>query len=175
MANGILLIYIIKYKFFKDKEILQLSAFEISHLETLLHVLQHGKAKAWEQTDWGIEVNVDKELANVTPADYDALVLPGGVMNPDKLRQNEDAVNFVKEFLQSGKPIAAICHGPQILIETGLLKGKTMTSFPSLQTDLRNAGVNWVDKEIVHFDNLITSRKPSDLDAFNEELIKTLS
>ena len=136
---------------------------------------QHGKVKAWDKTDWGIEVKVDKELANVKPADYDALILPGGVMNPDKLRQNEDAVNFVIEFLQSGKPIAAICHGPQILIETGLLKGKTMTSFPSLQTDLKNAGVNWVDKEIVHFDNLITSRKPSDLDAFNEELIKTLS
>jgi protease I len=136
---------------------------------------QLGKVKAWDKTDWGIEVKVDKELANVKPADYDALVLPGGVMNPDKLRQNENAVNFVKEFLQSGKPVAAICHGPQILIETGLLKGKTMTSFPSLQTDLRNAGVNWVDKEIVHFDNLITSRKPSDLYAFNEELIKTLS
>src|ERR1035437_8393365 len=136
---------------------------------------QRGKVKAWDKIDWGIEVKVDKELANVKPADYDALVLPGGVMNPDKLRQNGDAVNFVKEFLQSGKPIAAICHGPQILIETGLLKGKTMTSFPSLQTDLRNAGVNWVDEEIVHFDNLITSRKPADLDAFNEELIKTLS
>jgi len=135
---------------------------------------QRGKVKAWDKTDWGIEVKVDKELANVKPADYDALILPGGVMNPDKLRQNENAVNFVKEFLQSGKPVAAICHGPQILIETGLLKGKTMTSFPSLQTDLKNAGVNWVDKEIVHFDNLITSRKPSDLDAFNEELIKTL-
>jgi protease I len=136
---------------------------------------QRGKVKAWDKTDWGIEVKVDKELTNVKPADYDALILPGGVMNPDKLRQNGDAVNFVKEFLQSGKPIAAICHGPQILIETGLLKGKTMTSFPSLQTDLRNAGVNWVDEEIVHFDNLITSRKPTDLDAFNEELIKTLS
>ena len=136
---------------------------------------QRGKVKAWDKTDWGIEVKVDKELANVKPSDYDALILPGGVMNPDKLRQNENAVNFVKEFLQSGKPVAAICHGPQILIETGLLKGKTMTSFPSLQTDLKNAGVNWVDKEIVHFDNLITSRKPSDLDAFYEELIKTLS
>jgi len=136
---------------------------------------QRGNVKAWNKTDWGIKVKVDKELSNVKPADYDALVLPGGVMNPDKLRQNRDAVNFVKEFLQSGKPIAAICHGPQILIETGLLKGKTMTSFPSLQTDLKNAGVNWVDEEIVHFENLITSRKPSDLDAFNKKLIKTLS
>jgi protease I len=136
---------------------------------------QRGKVKAWNKTDWGIKVKVDKELSNVKPADYDALILPGGVMNPDKLRQNGDAVNFVKEFLQSGKPIAAICHGPQILIETGLLKGKTMTSFPSLQTDLKNAGVNWVDEEIVHFENLITSRKPADLDAFNKKLIKTLS
>lgn len=136
---------------------------------------QKGKVKAWKHTDWGIEVDVDKELSDAKTTDYDALVLPGGVMNPDTLRQNPDAVKFAKEFLQSGKPVAAICHGPQTLIETGLLDGKTMTSFPSLQTDLRNAGVYWVDKEMVHDGNLITSRKPADLTAFNNELIKALA
>ncbi len=136
---------------------------------------QKGKVKAWKHTDWGIEINVDKNLADAEPSAYEALVLPGGVMNPDTLRQNKDAVKFAKDFLESGKPVAAICHGPQTLIETGMLEGKTMTSFPSLQTDLKNAGVNWIDKEMVHDGNLITSRKPADLDAFNNELIKTLS
>ncbi|MDR3681109.1 MAG: type 1 glutamine amidotransferase [Flavipsychrobacter sp.] len=134
-----------------------------------------GKIRAWNKTDWGIEIKVDKVLGSADPDDYDALVLPGGVMNPDKLRRNEDAVIFAKVFLESGKPVAAICHGPQTLIETGLLSGKKMTSFPSLQTDLKNAGVEWVDEEMVHDDNLITSRKPTDLEAFNSELIKALS
>ncbi len=134
-----------------------------------------GKVKAWNTKDWGIELDVDKELSAAKTKDYDALVLPGGVMNPDKLRQNGEAVQFVKEFLQSGKPLAAICHGPQTLIETGLLSGRKMTSYPSLQTDLKNAGVNWVDEEMVHDGNLITSRKPADLEAFNKELIKTLA
>lgn len=142
-----------------------------------VHVIspQPGKIKAWNFTDWGIDVKVDVVLKDANPADYNALVLPGGVLNPDVLRQNELAVSFVKEFLQSGKPVAAICHGPQILIETGLLKGKTMTSYPAIKTDLRNAGANWVDDEVVHFENLITSRTPDDLDAFNNELIQTLS
>jgi protease I len=133
------------------------------------------KVKAWDKTDWGVELKVDSEVGKAKPSDYDALVLPGGVMNPDKLRQSTEAVKFVKEFLQSGKPVAAICHGPQTLIETGLLAGKTMTSYPSLKTDLKNAGVNWVDKEMVHTDNIISSRKPEDLNAFNKELIKTLA
>jgi protease I len=131
--------------------------------------------KAWDETNWGIDVKVDKELAHAKVADYDALVLPGGVLNPDKLRQNKVAVSFVKEFLHSGKPVAAICHGSQTLVETGLLRGKTMTSYPAIKTDLINAGANWVDKEVVHFENLITSRTPADLEDFNEELIETLS
>ena len=134
-----------------------------------------GKIKAWNTKDWGIEINVDKELKDAKVEDYDALVLPGGVLNPDKLRTNKDAVAFVKEFLQSGKPVAAICHGPQTLIETGLLEGRRMTSYPSLKTDLKNAGANWVDQEMVHDGNLISSRKPDDLPAFNKELIKVLS
>jgi protease I len=135
------------------------------------------KVKAWNgnEKDWGIEIEVDKQLEYADLNDYDVLVLPGGVMNPDKLRQNDNAVLFTKKFLKSGKLVAAICHGPQTLIETGLLEGKTMTSFPSLQTDLKNAGANWVDQEMVHDGNLITSRRPADIPAFNDEIIKTLS
>lgn len=134
-----------------------------------------GKIKAWDKNHWGQEVPVDKDLSEARPEDYDALVLPGGVMNPDKLRQNKNAVSFVKRFINSGKPVAAICHGPQTLIETGLIEGRTMTSYPSLQTDLRNAGVDWVDKEVVHSGQFITSRRPGDLEAFNRELLSELS
>ncbi|WP_214653008.1 type 1 glutamine amidotransferase domain-containing protein [Mucilaginibacter segetis] len=133
-----------------------------------------GKIKAWNKTDWGIEVEVDKQLDAVSPDDYDALVLPGGVLNPDKLRQNKDAVAFVSAFLDEGKPVAAICHGPQMLIETGMIKGRTLTSYPSLQTDLKNAGANWVDQEVVVDNGLVTSRKPDDLDAFNRKTIEEI-
>ncbi|MHB8206357.1 type 1 glutamine amidotransferase domain-containing protein [Mucilaginibacter sp.] len=140
----------------------------------IVHVIspQSGKIKAWDKTNWGIEVDVDKQLDEVSPDDYDALVLPGGVMNPDKLRQNKDAVAFVTAFLKEGKPIAAICHGPQILIETGLIKGRRLTSFPSLQTDLKNAGAEWVDEEVVVDNGLVTSRTPADLSAFNKKAIE---
>ena len=140
----------------------------------IVHVIspKSGKIKAWDKTNWGIEVDVDKQLDEVKPEDYDALVLPGGVMNPDKLRQNKDAVAFVKAFLDEGKPVAAICHGPQMLIETGLIKGRKLTSFPSLQTDLKNAGAEWVDEEVVVDNGLVTSRKPDDLPAFNKKTIE---
>lgn len=131
-----------------------------------------GKIKAWNETDWGIEVEVDKPLIEVSPDDYDALVLPGGVLNPDKLRQNKQAVAFVSAFLDEGKPVAAICHGPQMLIETGMIGGRTLTSFPSLQTDLKNAGAHWVDQEVVVDNGLVTSRKPADLEAFNAKAIE---
>ena len=131
-----------------------------------------GKIKAWDKTNWGIEVDVDKQLAEVSPDDYDALVLPGGVMNPDKLRQNKDAVAFVSAFLDEGKPIAAICHGPQMLIETGMIKGRKLTSYPSLQTDLKNAGAKWVDEEVVVDNGLVTSRRPGDLPAFNKKMVE---
>ena len=140
----------------------------------IVHVIspKSGKIKAWDKTNWGIEVDVDKQLDEVSPDDYDALVLPGGVMNPDKLRQNKDAVAFVTAFLKEGKPVAAICHGPQMLIETGLIKGRKLTSFPSLQTDLKNAGAEWVDEEVVVDNGLVTSRKPDDLPAFNKKVIE---
>jgi protease I len=134
-----------------------------------------GKIKAWDKTNWGIEITVDKNLNDVSPDDYDALVLPGGVMNPDKLRQNKQAVMFAFSFLKDGKPVAAICHGPQLLIETGLISGRRMTSYPSLQTDLRNAGVNWTDQEVVVDNGLVTSRRPEDLDAFNRKAIEEIA
>lgn len=142
-----------------------------------VHIIspKSGKIKAWDTTNWGIEIEVDIVLSDANPDDYDALVLPGGVMNPDKLRQNKDAVAFVSAFLDEGKPVAAICHGPQTLIETGMISGRKMTSFPSLQTDLKNAGVEWVDEEVVVDNGLVTSRKPADLEAFNRKTIEEIA
>jgi protease I len=134
-----------------------------------------GKIKAWDKDHWGIEIDVDKVLSDVDPSEYDALVLPGGVLNPDKLRQNKDAVDFVASFLNEGKPLAAICHGPQMLIETGLIRGRQLTSYPSLQTDLKNAGADWVDQEVVTDNGLVTSRTPADLDAFNKKTIEEIA
>ncbi|MDB5109031.1 MAG: protease [Mucilaginibacter sp.] len=141
-----------------------------------VHIIspKSGKIKAWDNTNWGIEVNVDKPLNEVSPDDYDALVLPGGVLNPDKLRQNKDAIAFVSAFLDEGKPVAAICHGPQMLIETGMIGGRTLTSYPSLETDLKNAGAHWINEEVVVDHGLITSRTPADLDAFNSKVIEEI-
>jgi protease I len=142
-----------------------------------VHIIspQSGKVKAWDKDKWGIEVDVDIVLTDASPDDYDALVLPGGVLNPDKLRQNKDAVAFVSAFLDEGKPLAAICHGPQMLIETGMISGRKLTSYPSLQTDLVNAGAEWVDEEVVVDNGLITSRTPADMDAFNRKTIEEIS
>jgi protease I len=133
---------------------------------------QQGKVKGWQHTDWGQDVPVDVRLDAANPDQYDALLLPGGVMNPDKLRVNPKAVQFVRAFVESGRPIAAICHGPWTLIEAGAVKGRRMTSWPSLQTDLRNAGANWVDQECVTDNGLVTSRKPDDIPAFNRKMIE---
>ena len=134
-----------------------------------------GEVKGWNHTDWGKTITATQTYGAIKPENYDAVILPGGVMNPDKLRTNKEAVAFVKTFAESGRTIAAICHGPQTLIETGMLKGKKMTSYPSLQTDLRNAGADWVDEEVVQDGNLITSRKPDDIPAFNQKIIESLS
>ncbi len=115
---------------------------------------------------------VDKTLAEASADDYDALLLPGGVMNPDQLRLSNEAISFIKEFVDAGKPIAAICHGPWTLINAGGVKGKTMTSWPSLQVDLTNAGAEWVDEQVVRDGKLVTSRKPDDIPAFNREMIQ---
>jgi deglycase len=135
---------------------------------------QKDKVKAWNHDHWSIELSVDKNVSDVKAEDYDALMLPGGVLNPDKLRMNKEAVEFAKDFLETGKPVAAICHGPQLLIETGLLEGREMTSYPSLQTDIKNAGANWHDREVIVDNGLVTSRSPKDLEAFNEKMVEEI-
>jgi protease I len=141
------------------------------------HVIapKSGEIKGWNHTEWGEKIKVDKTLEQAKAADYDALVLPGGVINPDHLRTNEKAVSFVKDFVASGKPVAAICHGPWTLIEAGVVKGKTMTSWPSLKMDLKNAGATWVDKEVVSDGGFITSRKPDDIPAFSKKIIEEIA
>ena len=133
------------------------------------------KVKGWNRKNWGNEFPVDVPLESAKAEDFHALLLPGGVMNPDKLRMNARAVSFVKHFIDVGKPVAAICHGPWTLVEAGAVRGRTMTSWPSLKTDLKNAGANWVDKEVVTDGKLVTSRKPDDIPAFNREMIRMFS
>lgn len=133
---------------------------------------QKSEVKGWNHTDWGQPVKVDVPLDQARPEDYDGLLLPGGVINPDKLRINARAVDFVKAFAASGQPIAAICHGPWTLIEAGAVRGRKMTSWPSLQNDLRNAGAQWVDQEVCVDNGLVTSRKPDDIPAFNRKMIE---
>ncbi len=133
---------------------------------------KNDKIKAWNHTDWGDKFKVDKKLDEVKPEDYHGLLLPGGVTNPDKLRTNQQAVSFVSNFMDSGKPVAAICHAPWTLIETGKVKGRKMTSYHTLKTDLTNAGAEWVDQEVVVDQGLITSRNPQDIPAFNKKIIE---
>jgi len=133
------------------------------------------RIKGWDKKDWGKEVLVDVPLDKASDGPYDALVLPGGVINPDHLRTDEKAVGLVKAFAKAGKPIAAICHGPWTLINAGLVEGKKVTSWPSVKQDLVNAGANWEDSQVVKDGNLITSRKPDDIPAFTEALIASLA
>src|SRR6059058_4778625 len=134
--------------------------------------LQEGEIQGFDHYDKAGSFKVDKTVEEASANDYDALVLPGGVGNPDNLRQDENAVQFVRDFFEQGKPVGAICHAPWTLVEAGVVRDRTLTSFPSIQTDIRNAGGNWVDEQ-VHVDNgLVTSRKPADLPAFNKKLIE---
>jgi protease I len=133
---------------------------------------KEGEVKGWDHTDWGDTFKVDKKLGSVNADDYNGLLLPGGVMNPDNLRGDKEAVAFVSKFMESGKPVAAICHGPWTLIETGKVKGKKMTSYHTLKTDLKNAGADWVDQEVVVDNGLVTSRDPDDIPAFNKKIIE---
>jgi protease I len=135
---------------------------------------QSGKIKGWDEKDWGKKVSVDVTLDTANPGDYDALVLPGGVMNPDKLRRNPAVLKFVRAFFEAGKPVGAICHGPWTLIDAGVARGRRMTSYESIQTDLKNAGVDWVDESVVVDRGLVTSRKPADLPDFNAKLIEEI-
>lgn len=133
---------------------------------------EEGKIRAWDDTDWGKDFNVDVNLEEADPEAYDGLLLPGGVLNPDKLRLKPEAVEFVRSFFASGKPVAAICHGPQLLIEADVVRGRKLTSYPSVKRDLMNAGANWVDEEVVVDNGLVTSRKPDDIPAFNDKMIE---
>jgi protease I len=130
------------------------------------------RVKGWDRTQWGETAKVEVVLVDARPDDYAALLLPGGVMNPDRLRMNDKAVAFVKAFFDAGKPVAAICHGPWTVLEAGCARGRRMTSWPSLKTDLENAGARWVDEEVVVDGNLVTSRKPADIPAFNRAVIR---
>jgi len=136
---------------------------------------KEGKIRGWNMKEWGQEVAVDVPLQSADAGRYDALLLPGGVMNPDKLRMMPAAVQFVKRFFDEGKPVAAICHGPWLLVEADVVRGKTLTSWPSVKTDIRNAGGNWVDQEVSSDGNLVTSRKPDDIPAFNRRVIELFS
>ena len=147
-------------------------ALEDAGAQTLLVSPKEDRVKGWQHDHWGDEFPVDLSLDRANPQDFDALMLPGGVMNPDHLRMNEKAVSFVRSFFDENKPIAAICHGPWMLVESGAVQGRTITSWPSLQTDIRNAGGNWVDREVVTEEGIVTSRKPSDLPAFNRKMIE---
>jgi protease I len=131
-----------------------------------------GSIKGWNLTNWGDDIKVDVALDSTSPDDFDALMLPGGVINPDTLRMNEDAVNFVRAFFEAGKPVASICHGPWMLVEADVVRGRNVTSWPSLRTDLRNAGANWTDSESVTDHGLVTSRKPDDIPAFSRKMIE---
>jgi len=140
--------------------------------EVELVSIEEGKIQAFEHYDKADLFGVDVTVEEARAADYDALVIPGGVGNPDTLRSDENAVAFVREFFEQGKPVGAICHGPWMLVEAGVVRGRKVTSWPSLQTDIRNAGGEWVDKEVVVDEGLVTSRKPDDLPAFNKKIVE---
>lgn len=133
---------------------------------------QKDNVKGWQHTDWGDEFPVDVNLAEADADDYDALLLPGGVMNPDKLRRDPAALRFVRAFFDAGKPVAAICHGPWTLIDAGVIRGRKVTSYESIQTDLKNAGALWTDEPVIVDNGLVTSRKPDDIPKFNAKMIE---
>jgi deglycase len=137
--------------------------------------MQRDKVKAWNHDHWSIEIPVDENLEEANAEDYDALMIPGGVINSDQMRRQKDYVDFARAFFVSGKPVAAICHAPQLLIETGLLDGKNLTSFYSIKTDLINAGAHWHDEEVVTDNGLVTSRSPKDLPFFNKKMIEEIA
>ena len=154
---------------FSPKEAMEREGFDVQIIS-----LEKGKIKGWDQGNWGKEIAVDKTVKEVSAKDYNALVLPGGVINPDKLRVNEDALVFVRDFFKQSKPVAAICHASWTLISADVVKGRTMTSYKSIKDDMINAGVNWVNEEVVVDEGLVTSRNPDDLPAFNSKLIEEI-
>jgi protease I len=158
---------------FEQSELLEpRKALDEAGAHTEVVSLESGSIKGWNHKEWGESVAVDRTLESADVRQYDALLLPGGVMSPDHLRMSDKAVAFVKKFFDARKPVAAICHGPWTVIEAGAAEGRTLTSWPSLKTDIENAGGSWVDREVVVDRNLITSRNPKDIPAFNREIAK---
>jgi protease I len=158
---------------FEQSELLEpRKALDEAGAETKIVSPKDNVIKGWNHTDWGETVKVDLPLQEADAKDFDALMLPGGVMNPDKLRMIPEAVEFARAFFESGKPIAAICHGPQILIDADVVRGRKLTSWPSLKNDLINAGAEWFDKVVVTDQGLVTSRRPDDLPEFNKKMIE---
>jgi len=151
------------------------AALEKAGATTEVISMESGSIKGWDNGNWGKEVDVDKLLSEANVKDYNALVLPGGVINPDILRRDENAVSFVRDFFKAHKPVAAICHGPQMLIEADVVNDRKITSFPSIKKDLMNAGAKWVDEEVVVDEGLVTSRSPEDLEAFNAKVIEEVA
>ena len=147
-------------------------ALDEAGAQTIVVSPNDGEVKGWDFEDWGETIPVDMPLSEANADQFDALLLPGGVMNPDKLRMIPEALRFVKQFFADGKPVAAICHGPWTLIDAGVVKGRTVTSYPSIKTDLINAGAKWFDKEVIVDNGLVTSRKPDDIPAFNAKMIE---
>lgn len=151
------------------------AALDGSGANTVVVSPNRDTVRGWKHTEWGDEFEVDLPIGEARADDFDGLVLPGGVMNPDKLRRDEQVQSFVRQFFEDHKPVAAICHGPWTLIDAGVVAGRRMTSYPSIRTDLKNAGASWVDEEVVFDGGLITSRSPADLEAFNATLIEKLA
>jgi len=147
-------------------------ALDAAGAKTVVIAPEEGEIRGWKAKDWGESVGVDVALDRANPDDYDALMLPGGVLNPDRLRMNEHAVRFVRSFFEHSKPVAAICHAPIMLIEANVLRDRHLTSWPSLRTDIVNAGGRWSDEQVVVDRSLVTSRKPDDIPAFNEKMIE---
>ena len=150
-------------------------ALEDAGAEVELISIHPGEIQGFDHFDPANTVKVDRTVEEASPDDYDALLVPGGVGNPDQLRGDENAVSFVRAFHDAGKPMAVICHGPWVLVESGAVRGKRLTSWPTLETDIRNAGGDWVDEEVVVSGNLVTSRKPDDIPAFNREMLRIFS
>ena len=143
--------------------------------ETKMVSLKSGKIQGMHHADKGDKFDVDLTLDEARPEEFDALMIPGGLFNPDAVRSNEDALEFARHFFDEGKPVAAICHGPQVLISAGLVRGRTMTSWPAIKADMRNAGANWINEEVVVDNGLVTSREPDDIPAFNKKMIEEFS
>jgi protease I len=161
---------------FEESELFEpKKALEESGAKVFVVAPEKGKIKAWNHGNWSREIEVNLTVDEANENDFDALVIPGGVINPDKLRRNEKAVSFVRKFIEKNKLVASICHGPQMLIEADAVRGRKLTSFGSIKKDLINAGANWVDREVVEDNNLITSRSPDDLKAFNRKVIEELA